>query len=96
MVNVSSPGWDTVIVSKRNRNEYDSPQSTRRTQSFNLLFIKMFKRKIFSVSSVSSVVNKTQKQMNKESSVLLSLCLKKNSVSSVLLCGESNLKTKFV
>ena len=58
MVNVSSPGWDTVIVSKRNRNEYDSPQSTRRTQSFNLLFIKMFKRKTFSVSSVSSVVNK--------------------------------------
>ena len=46
-------------------------------QSFNLLFIKMFKRKIFSVSSVSSVVNKTQKQMNKESSVLLFLCLKK-------------------
>ena len=65
MVNVSSPGWDTVIVSKRNRNEYDSPQSTRRTQSFNLLFIKMFKRKIFSVFSVfsvSSVVNKTQNQ----------------------------------
>ena len=52
MVNVSSPGWDTVIVSKRNRNEYDSPQSTRRTQSFNLLFIRMSKRKIFSVSSV--------------------------------------------
>ena len=44
----------------RNKNEYYSPQSTRRTQSFNLLFIKMFKKKIFSVFSVSSVVNKTQ------------------------------------
>mgnify|MGYP005901181671 FL=1 len=66
MVNVSSPGWDTVIVSKRNRNEYDSPQSTRRTQSFNLLFIKMFKRKMFSVFSVSSVVNKTQNHYNYE------------------------------
>ena len=69
MVNVSSPGWDTVIVSKRNRNEYDSPQSTRRTQSFNLLFIKMFKRKIFSVFSVSSVVNNTQNRYINETNI---------------------------
>lgn len=33
--------------------EFGSPQ---RTQGFNLLFIKKIKRKIFSVSSVSSVV----------------------------------------
>ena len=37
--------------------EYYSPQRTQRAQSFNLLFIWMFKRKIFSASSVSSVVN---------------------------------------